>query len=361
MKKIIFLVSGTGGGPRTSAQAIILTLKQMGCFKTEIIDFLNEGNYWFNKFIKKIYSKSIHNTRSSVGYGLVYHLTNNKMGREIIKPLYWLVCRRVNKLILDKKPDAIISLHGLAGYLGQKIIQNNQLQIPLIIVVADPVSVHASWIEPKADLIIVATEQAKKQCSAYRIPESKIKVLGLPIKPGFYEKPKNLENIRKKFAIKPGYLTLFTGGGEGGGTIYKIVCEVLSQKIATQILVVCGRNKKLQEKLSSLPVAVLGYTNKMPEIMSIANIVIGKAGPGTIEEAISNGLPIIITDYVHGQEKANIKYAQERTRAYFQKNPKKVAEIIKKEMKKNLPKLNPVQKKDAPVYKIARTIAETLK
>lgn len=360
MKKILFLCSDTGGGPKTTAQAIISVLKKGGLLKTEIVDFLVQGNKTLGNIIKKFYSSSMSNNQKSLVYGFIYHITNNKLGKKIIRPLYKPFYNQINKLMLEKKPDALVVTHGLAGYLAQKFIENNQLQIPLIIVVADPISVHATWTEPKADLTIVATETAKDKCLQFGVPPSRIKVLGLPIRPEFYEKVDNSEKIRKKLGIKPGHTTLFTGGGDGGGNIYRIISELLGQKIDSQIIVVCGRNKKLQEKLSNLPIKVLGYTEKMNEIMSLVDLVVTKAGPGVIEETITKGLPIIIIDYIHGQEKANIKYAQKRTRAYFQPNPQKVAEIIKREIKGGLSQLKPISQKDAPVHKIAQAIVETL-
>ena len=179
-------------------------------------------------------------------------------------------------------------------------------------------------------------------------------LIGLAINPHFYNHAEDIERIRNDFGLKEKKFTvLLTGGGDGGGKIYPIVKEILKENLDVQIVVVCGRNKILKEKLSKLPVVALDYTNRMPELMSIADLVVTKAGPGTIEECITKGLPIIITSYIFGQEKANIAYAKERTRAYYEKNSGKVVGLIKKELMSAQGKLKRIPKEDAAVYKIA--------
>ena len=100
----------------------------------------------------------------------------------------------------------------------------------------------------------------------------------------------------------------------------------------------------------------MGYTDRMHDFVSIADLIVGKAGSATIEEAISNGKPLILTSYVYGQEEGNIEYAKKRTIAYYETNPKKVVMLIKKHFLSRKRDFKKVPKEDAPVYKIASFI-----
>ena len=46
----------------------------------------------------------------------------------------------------------------------------------------------------------------------------------------------------------------------------------------------------------------------MPEMMRASDVIITKAGPGTINEALVCDLPIILSGYVPGQEEGNVDF-----------------------------------------------------
>lgn len=53
---------------------------------------------------------------------------------------------------------------------------------------------------------------------------------------------------------------------------------------------------------------IKGFVNNMPEYMFASDIMITKAGPGTISEALICGLPMILNAYIPCQEEANVPY-----------------------------------------------------
>ena len=46
----------------------------------------------------------------------------------------------------------------------------------------------------------------------------------------------------------------------------------------------------------------------MPDLMRAADLVVTKAGPGTIAEAVATGIPLLLTGYLPGQETPNVDY-----------------------------------------------------
>lgn len=132
---------------------------------------------------------------------------------------------------------------------------------------------------------------------------------------------------------------LLMGGGEGMGPIEAtaralgdaLYDENLGEPIG-QVLIICGRNKKLAEKLRSIdwkiPVEVKGFVTKMEDCMGACDCIITKAGPGTIAEAMIRGLPIILNDYIAGQEAGNVPFVLENGIGKFSKSPKKIAKIV---------------------------------
>ena len=86
--------------------------------------------------------------------------------------------------------------------------------------------------------------------------------------------------------------------------------------IVCPALVVCGRNEPLREKLEELsaslptPMTVLGFTNKIPEYFHAVVLLVTKAGPGSLAEANAAQLPVVVYDYVPGQERGNVDFVR---------------------------------------------------
>src|SRR5207244_8554408 len=82
-----------------------------------------------------------------------------------------------------------------------------------------------------------------------------------------------------------------------------------------QLAVVCGRNDKLRRRLVALPAAtpmlVFGFVDYMPELMRACDLVVTKAGPGAIAEALATGVPLVITGFLPGQEAPNVDFVVE--------------------------------------------------
>jgi processive 1,2-diacylglycerol beta-glucosyltransferase len=81
---------------------------------------------------------------------------------------------------------------------------------------------------------------------------------------------------------------------------------------AAQVVVVCGKNQELKEKITALSaksdqlhVRVLGYTTEMHLWMAAADIFIGKPGGLTTSETLAVGLPMIVVAPIPGQEERN--------------------------------------------------------
>ncbi len=355
-KKILILSSDTGGGHRNAAQALTLAFEEQHPQQYDIktIDFLTEGHKTFDRLIKKAYSTTVNKT--SIPHGIAFHLTNKNFSWKAITPLSRLIHNNLKNKLEEEQPDLIVSVHPLVNHTISQIKKESNLTTPFAIIITDPFTVHRGWAEPQADLLIVASKEAKERLLKARVPENNILVTGLPIKPVFYTPPKNLSAIREEFTLTKKYTILVTGGGEGAGSTLPVIKELTARHLNIQVIVVCGRNETLKEALKEYPVTALGYTTRMHDLLSVSDLVIGKAGPATIEEAAIKGLPLIMTSYIHGQEKGNIPYAQQRTRAYYETKPQKIVNIIEEELNSRRPKRKPETKKTAAVYKIVNEL-----
>ena len=75
-----------------------------------------------------------------------------------------------------------------------------------------------------------------------------------------------------------------------------------------------GRNIKLKADLEvrtwDNPTYIYGFTKDMPDFMRASDVLVTKAGPGTIAEALIASLPIILYSKLPGQEDGNVRFVE---------------------------------------------------
>lgn len=76
----------------------------------------------------------------------------------------------------------------------------------------------------------------------------------------------------------------------------------------------------MEETNSSKNVKIIKYTNKIPELMSISDLVITKPGGLTTTESLASGLPIIVINPIPGQEEENAEFLEQKGVAVWLKN-----------------------------------------
>jgi UDP:flavonoid glycosyltransferase YjiC (YdhE family) len=68
----------------------------------------------------------------------------------------------------------------------------------------------------------------------------------------------------------------------------------------------------------------------MPELMGASDVLVTKAGPGTLSEAFIAGLPVIISDFIPGQEEGNVHYVLEHLAGAYAPDPAKIVSRLRK-------------------------------
>jgi UDP-N-acetylglucosamine:LPS N-acetylglucosamine transferase len=85
----------------------------------------------------------------------------------------------------------------------------------------------------------------------------------------------------------------------------------------TQLILICGHNRVLEQRLkgmmASAPRLVVGFTAEIRYYMQLCDFFIGKPGPGSISEAVQQGLPVIVVGntWTMPQERYNIEWVKE--------------------------------------------------
>lgn len=224
-------------------------------------------------------------------------------------------CRiRFLECVNSFKPDLIITVHSFFNTLVTDILKSAGLNIPVVVVQADLVSIHSTWCNPDAYRTICPTAEAYECNLKHNMPADKLKILGFPVRSRFVKAAR--ESVREDY--KPGnpLRVLITGGGEGSSGI-RDYAEKILQSPDTVITIICGRNEKMCERLKrSLGerykdrVRILGFIDNMEYEMLRNDLLIARGSPNTLTEAVIMGIPVIMTGPFLEQERGNYTLAQ---------------------------------------------------
>ena len=332
-KKVLFAISDTGGGHRSGASAIIAALNLKHEVQCSIIDILRATALPVLKKAPEIYDYC---SKNHLWLNNLFFRKTNSVSRinTLTKIVYLQSRRRIERELTQAQPDVVVAVHPLVIGLLRKARDMSGASWPIITVVTDLVSLHASWATPGADLYLVPTKEAFHFLLNNGIPSSNILYTGFPIHPKFIQGVPSQAEARRRIGLDPDRFTvLITGGGVGAGNMEEWVSELDQACSGKQILVVTGNNKELYNQLLgrnklSEHMHVYGFVNNMEVLMSASDIIISKAGPGTIMEGVSLKRPLIITEAVGIQETGNIDYIVQNHLGYYCPVPSEACQII---------------------------------
>ncbi len=337
MKRILILMSDTGGGHRAAAEAIRDALYKLygeNQAKVSIIDvFRQYSPYPVNKF-PEIYPWLVNNSKRS--YALIFKMSNKRGNIGVLtRGVYFMLGfeKALKRLLRENPADVIVSVHPLVNRPMLDVLRKFERRPPYMVVVTDLVSGHVSWWDVRSDRTLVPTQPAFEAGLENGMKPEQMRITGLPVHPKFAEALTDKVSARKELGWDPDLpAVLMVYGGDGMGPVYETVKAIDSKKPPCQLVVVAGRNKQLKQRLEAMDwnikVTTYGFVTNMPRMMAAADVLVTKAGPATISEACIAGLPMIISDAIPGQEEGNVTYVVENDAGVFAPTPEQVSEAI---------------------------------
>lgn len=323
-KRILLLISDTGGGHRSAANAIVAALDQVRFgphgeplrIEHRIEDVASHCSFPLSQ-LGPAYSAALRFAPPI--YGALYHVTNGKKRfRNVVRFCEPLYRSRLRGLFLSYRPDVIVSVHPLLNHAALRARADAGLtKVPVITVITDLGRVHEGWLVPEVDAVVVPAREVYARALQRGIPKERIYHLGHPVHPKFEDVSETKQQLRVGLGLPADKtVALLMAGGEGGGKLLPTTLALAKSKLPLHLVVVTGRNAALRLKLEELaqtlatPLTVLGYCDNVPELMRASDLLVTKAGPGTIAEASLAEVPVVVYDFIPGQERGNLDYVR---------------------------------------------------
>lgn len=334
MKRILLLMSDTGGGHRAAAEAIRDAMKARygSDVHIEMIDVFRGYSPFPFKYMPELYPWLINHSKSSWGVG--YKLSNTHRRAHVIsRGMYVTMERYLRQMIREYPSDVIVSVHSVLTRPIMSALARLEQRPPFAVVVTDLVSTHMFWYDRRADLTLVPTEPAYERGLEAGLSAAQMRVTGLPVHPNFAARLVDKASARATLGWNSKIpAVLMVGGGDGMGPLLKAARAINSRRLPIQLAIIAGRNKQLKARIESMrwnqPTTAYGFVTDMPRFMAGADVLVTKAGPATISEACMAGLPMILYDAIPGQETGNVDYVVENNAGIFTPSAREVADAL---------------------------------
>lgn len=367
-KKILIFSCKGGGGHISMMQALTEYLEQ---------DFCIGHAYIFSDVLRPI--DPLGNINNTISTTNMYNSLLKKKWHAIInfmEPIgsYYFKLQKnqitnlLQSYLAKYKPDLIISVIPL---VNAEILEAAQKEnIPFILIPSDLDACHITTNTIKKPLLgkfhlalSYVDQEIFERFKDLKNLKEHISVTGFPVKKAFFSPISNKKSIRKYFSIpedKPVILLMM--GSQGSKEISEFSWQLSKLKIPAHLIIVLGKSEHLRRSLKSIffpkniTVSILGFTNRIPDLMNISNLIISKSGSITVNEAIYAQVPILLdaTSTILRWEAFNHRFIEKNGFGTIVKTYKNIPKIVtqmlipaeQERMKKNLAtfdKKNPEQ------------------
>ncbi len=289
MKKVLIFYATYGGGHLAAAKSIKQYIDEnFPEIQTEMVDCVKYVNKALNSVTTAAYREMA--KKAPWAWKKVYYNSQKGTLAKVSNTSNKLMASKIYKLFKNFQPDLVISTHPFGSQMTSYLKKKGKVSCKLATIMTD-FAPHDQWLvgDEYIDFYFVSNEIMKQKMVDSKIDKNKIFVTGIPISKRFLQKYPHEETL-KNFKLLPNKKTiLFFGGGEFGLGKEKTVQILRSLACSTydiQVIAIAGKNQKMKEEFEKVvkefnkenSIKVLAFTDKVPELMSISDLVITKPG-----------------------------------------------------------------------------------
>ncbi len=339
MKNVLIFYASYGGGHLNAAKAIyeyISNHYEPDCL--ELIDCMK----YVNKTVEKVTTTAYREAAKKAPWvwGRIYNDSQKGPLAHISSRSNKIMAIKLLKLLRDKKPDLIISTHPFSSQMCSYLKRKCKINAKIATIMTD-FAPHDQWLVGSdfTDYFFVSNSEMKDYLVSKDISAERVFVTGIPLSSRFLQKYDRNE-ILNSYGLKDGKQNiLFFGGGEfglGKSRTFEVFDDLVQCTLDKQIIAIAGKNEKMKLKFDEIVeknnagerVRVLPFTNEVPELMSISDLVVTKPGGMTTTESLASHLPLIMINPIPGQEEENARFLESKGVGVWLKKESSVSDVL---------------------------------
>ncbi|MGE0452421.1 MAG: glycosyltransferase [Vicinamibacteria bacterium] len=324
--EVLLLITDAGGGHRAAANALVAAAERPGRpFGLRILpiqEALLPADPWH-----RLTGRSLESAYNDmVRAGRTRHLVPLlRLGQWLARCVHGRLVGCLARVLREARPAAVVSLMPNVNAVARDAVRSALPGAPFLVALTDYVDFPPHfWLEPGCDRVVVGSAEALEQGLALGIPREHLtRSSGMILHPrhDLADRAGARDLVRAEFGIsRDAFTALVLFGGKGSPEVVEVASALLRESLDAHAIAVCGDNPPLlaraRQEARELGGRLhpLGFSERIPELMAAADVLLSKPGPGSLAEAFHAGLPVAAIEnaYTVPQERANARLLRER-------------------------------------------------
>ena len=333
MKKIAILTLSVGSGHVRAAEVIQRVLSEdEPPVQAKTLDAVRLARAWFSKLYVQPYWWMLRHAPHL--WRMLFEWRHRH--RHSATAPDWVFrggCARIFDHLQAFTPHLVIATEIGAAEIAALGKREGCFNAPVLAVQTDFQS-EPPWVQREIDFYCVGSEEAKSELIAWGVSPNRVLACGIPIDPAFSFKYDKHE-VRQALGLAERQpVVLVMGGGMGPAPLHHIIQSLEVCGLPLQVLAVTGQDQAMKARLEglrgkiALDLRVLGWTENVPELMAAADVLVTKPGGLTISEALTMGLPMVLTHPIPGPEERHVRYLERRRVAFSANELEQIPELV---------------------------------
>ncbi len=330
MAKVLILTAGYGEGHNSAARALKSAFSEQPGVDAELIDLFALRAPRLNRLSRLGYLKLI-NTAPKIWSWLYRWLDRSPRAPLLFRTL---ASHRhlLGRIIAEKQPVALVSTYPVYSWLLNQLRRDGRIFCPHYTVITDALTINSLWYRAPSDGWFVTDRDSAAYLQAQGVPAGKVHVSGFPVALAFADRP-------------PSWQPPDPGDSSGRKILFMInsgrrqaiaIARALLMNRHWHITFTAGRDEALRKELVALArgaparAEVLGWTDRIPELLMTHHVVISKAGGATTQESINALCPLLVSQIVPGQEEGNYELIRRHDAGVLTETPQEIVSTLKR-------------------------------
>ena len=309
--RVLILSADVGEGHAAAARALAEQLERSGrAEEVRVIDGLAAMGPLLRPVVEDGYRVQLRFMPWT--YTLVYWLLEHVLPVRLLTRA--LLCRLggrpLGRAIAEIDPDVVVSTYPAVTVVLARLRRTGAIRCPTVATITDLTGLFF-WAQPGIDVHLVMYDESRAPVERIAGPDSV--ELVRPLISAEFLRPRSPANARRALGLpEHGRVVVVSGGGWGVGDIEGAVREFIRVPEVGSIVCLAGRNEQLARRLSESfgeepRVRVWGFTDRMPELLSAADVLVHSTGGVTCLEARAVGTPVVSYGLPVGHARLNTR------------------------------------------------------
>ena len=326
-RRILILTAGYGEGHNSAARALQAAFREEPAVEATLVDTFADYAPRMNDWSRKAYLGIIN--RAPGLWGGCYRWLDRSRSVPNLFRLLAGQARLLARRIEQERPVALCCTSPVYPWLLQQIRRRESIP-PVFTVVTDALTINSLWFRAPSRRWYVTDAGSADGLVRGGVVPANVEVSGFPVGLAFADRPPGLQppdNSARKRVL----FMVNSGRAAAGATVRAIL-----ERTDCALTVTAGRDLHLQRQLEGIAPAfpgrlqVLGWTDRIPELLMTHHLVISKAGGATTQEAINALCPMIVSQVVPGQEEGNWELLRRNAAGVRADTPDEICAVIRR-------------------------------